>query len=86
MNKIYLALNEVTEIVVCPMADDRKIFEAFERLLKEPAFSKINLTDWEFRLAADAPGIYTKFGGFTWKQRRALRQIMKKIMNYDEIV
>jgi len=60
--------------------DDKELAEAFERLAKEPAFTKIPLTDWEFKLAADAPTVFLKWGQFTWKQRKYLRQIVKKIM------
>jgi hypothetical protein len=59
---------------------DKALAEAFERLLKEPSFAKLNLTKWEFELAADAPGVFLKWGGFTWKQRKYLREIVKKIV------
>jgi len=61
------------------LADDASIAAAFGRLLQEPAFATIKLTDWEFELACNAPLIFEEFGGYTWKQRRSLRQIAKKI-------
>lgn len=61
-------------------ATDKELAAAFERLLAEPSFSKVRLTDWEFRLAADAPGVFLRYGGFTWKQRKYLREIVKKIL------
>ncbi len=64
-------------LLVC---DDKELAEAFERLAPEPSFAKLGLTDWEFRLAADAPGVFLKWGGFTWKQRKYLREIVKKIV------
>lgn len=60
--------------------DDKELAEAFERLVGEPAFAKIGLTDWEFKLAADAPSVFLKWGRFTWKQRKYLREIAKKIV------
>lgn len=59
---------------------DQELAEAFERLLKEPSFAKITLNDWEFKLAADAPGVFLRWGGFTWKQRKHLREVAEKIM------
>lgn len=59
--------------------DDKTLAEAFERLVKEPALAKISLSDWEFRLAVDAPSVFLKWGGFTWKQRKYLHEIVKKI-------
>lgn len=61
------------------LATDAGLAAAFDRLLKTPALTKIDLTSWEFELACNAPIIYDRFGTFTWKQRRALRQIAKKI-------
>jgi hypothetical protein len=61
------------------LSDDASIAAAFSRLLKEPALAQIRLTDWEFELACNAPVVYEQFGGYTWRQRRALRQIAKKI-------
>lgn len=63
-------------LLVC---DDAELAEAFERLIGEPAFSKIPLNDWEFKLAADAPVVFLQWGRFTWKQRKYLREIVKKI-------
>lgn len=60
--------------------DDKELAEAFERLVAEPSFSKIALTPWEFQLASDAPSVFIKYGGFTWKQRKYLREIVKKIV------
>lgn len=69
---------EVVDLRV--LADDSSIAAAFVRLLKEPAAAKVALTDWEFKLACEAPLVFDRYGGFTWKQRRALRQIAKKVM------
>lgn len=62
------------------MCDDKELAEAFERLVADPSFSKLGLTEWEFKLAADAPSVFVKWGGFTWKQRKYLREIVKKIV------
>lgn len=59
--------------------DDQELAAAFERLVKEPSFAKISLTKWEFELAANAPTVFLEYGSFTWKQRKYLRQIAKKI-------
>jgi hypothetical protein len=59
--------------------DDKTLAEAFERLLGEPTFPKLPLNDWEFKLAADAPGVFLRWGGFTGRQRKYLREIVKKI-------
>lgn len=64
-------------LLVC---DDKELAEAFERLVAEPSFAKIGLNDWEFKLAADAPSVFIEWGGFTWKQRKYLRQIVRKIL------
>jgi len=66
----------IRPLLVC---DDKALAEAFERLLGEPTFSKLPLNDWEFKLAADAPGVFLQWGRFTWKQRKYLREIVKKI-------
>lgn len=60
--------------------DDAELAAAFERLLADESFAKIGLSDWEFRLASDAPSVFLKWGGFTWKQRKYLREIVKKIV------
>lgn len=60
--------------------DDKELATAFERLLADESFAKIGLSDWEFKLASDAPGVYQKWGGFTWRQRKYLREIVKKIV------
>lgn len=39
-----------------------------------------NFTEWEFKLAADAPSVLIKWGGFTRRQRKYLREIVKKIV------
>lgn len=62
------------------VCDDKALAEAFERLVKEPSFSKLSLTKWEFELAAEAPSVFLRWGGFTWKQRKYLREIVKKIV------
>lgn len=64
-------------LLIC---DDRELAVAFERLVKETSFAKIELTDWEFKLAANAPVVFLKYGGFTWKQRKCLRQIVKRVV------
>jgi hypothetical protein len=65
-------------------ADDKEIADAFGALIKEPSFSKLPLTDWEFKLACDAPIVFLQYGGFTWKQRKYLRQIAKKVLEISE--
>ncbi len=60
--------------------DDKELAEAFERLVADESFSKIALTPWEFALASDAPSVFIRYGGFTWKQRKYLREIVKKIV------
>jgi len=60
--------------------DDKELAEAFERLVADPSFAKLDLTDWEFKLAANAPSVFLEWGGFTWRQRKYLREIVKKIV------
>jgi len=64
-------------LLVC---DDKALAEAFERLVQEPSFAKLKLTKWEFELAANAPSVFIEWGGFSWKQRKCLREIVKKIV------
>ena len=59
---------------------DKSIAEAFARFVAEPMSVKVHLTDWEFKLACEAPIIFEKYKGFTWKQRRSLREIVNKII------
>jgi hypothetical protein len=59
---------------------DKSIAEAFARFVAEPMSVKAHLTDWEFKLACEAPIVFEKYKGFTWKQRRSLRQIVQKII------
>lgn len=61
------------------LATDAGIAAAFGRLLQEPALAKIPLTDWEFEMVCNAPLVFERYGAYTWKQRRALREIAKKI-------
>ena len=64
-------------LLVC---DDKGLAEAFERLVADPSFAKLDLTDWEFKLAANAPSVFLEWGSFSWKQRKYLREIVKKIV------
>jgi hypothetical protein len=58
---------------------DSEIAAAYTRLLHEPAVAKVTLTDYEFKMVCEAPIVYERYGGFTWKQRRLLRENGKKL-------
>ena len=77
VSKIVESSFKLHRLLTC---GDDELAAAFERLLKEPSFSKLGLNEWEFRLAADAPGAFLKWGSFTWKQRKYLREIVKKVL------
>lgn len=80
VSKIVEASFEISKPHPLLVCDDKELAEAFERLVKEPSFVKLGLTKWEFELAANAPGVFIQWGGFTWKQRKYLREIVKKIV------
>lgn len=80
VSKISEASFEIPKPHPLLVCDDKELAEAFERLVKEPSFAKLNLTEWEFKLAANAPSVFLEWGGFTWKQRKYLREIVKKIV------
>ncbi len=80
VSKIQNASFEIPKPHPLLVCDDKELSEAFARLVAEPSFAKIGLSEWEFKLAADAPSVYLKWGGFTWKQRKYLREIVKKIV------
>lgn len=80
VSKIAAVSIEVPRAHPLLTCDDKTLAEAFERLVEEPAFTKIVLTKWEFELAANAPSVFIKWGEFTWKQRKYLREIVKKIV------
>ena len=61
------------------MNNDPDIAAAFTRLAASKSLSKVDLSQAEFEMACESPLIYQKWGGFTWKQRRFLRQIALKL-------
>ena len=84
VSKIAEASFEVPKPHPLLVCDDKELAEAFERLVQEPSFVKLGLTKWEFELAANAPSVFIKWRGFTWKQRKYLREIVKKIVGAAE--
>jgi hypothetical protein len=59
---------------------DKALAEAFERLIHGPQFARLQLSAWEFQFARDASDVFERYGGFTWKQRKCLREIAEKIV------
>lgn len=80
VSKVAASSFEISKPHPLLVCDDQELAEAFERLMKEPAFTKIDLTKFEFELAANAPSVFIRWGGFTWRQRKCLREIVKKIV------
>lgn len=62
---------------------DLHLAEAFKRLIHGPQFARLQLSAWEFQFARDAPGVFERYGGFTWKQRKYLREIACKILGAE---
>lgn len=63
------------------VAPDNELAAAFQRWRDDPESTmSALLNDWEFKFACDAPVVFEKWNGFTWKQRKCLREIVKKIL------
>lgn len=60
-------------------ASDTVLATSVSMLVGWALFHTLQLTDYERSFVKDAPGVWANYGGFTWRQRNLLREVLVKV-------